>query len=136
MITCDISIARNFIQDDTYLQARKKANDALDQLKQKTGPGAEWLGWRDILAKPNDAELEQMSSLGEEIRAKADVFIVCGIGGSYLGSKAVIEALTPHYNDKGPEILFAGHHIGGNIWRIYLAILKLQNQTVHPRIFI
>lgn len=133
MITCDISIARKFIEDDTYLQARKKANDALDQLKQKTGPGSEWLGWRDILAQPNDAELEQMTSLGEDIRAKADIFIVCGIGGSYLGSKAVIEALTPHFNNKGPEILFAGHHIGGKYMEELLNYLNTPKADGSPK---
>ncbi len=79
MITCDISFARKFIEDSDYFEARKKADDAFEQLKNKTGPGSEWLGWRDILAAPNDAELEQIGSLGEQIRSKADVFIVCGI---------------------------------------------------------
>lgn len=74
-----------------------------------------------------------MSSLGEEIRAKADVFIVCGIGGSYLGSKAVIEALTPHYNDKGPEILFAGHHIGGKYLEDLLSYLKTPKSDGSPK---
>ncbi|HBX66876.1 MAG TPA: glucose-6-phosphate isomerase, partial [Balneolaceae bacterium] len=108
MITCDIGFARKFIQDSEYLKARKKADTALEQLQNKTGPGSEWLGWRDLLSDPNDAELEQIVSLAEEIRSKADVFIVCGIGGSYLGSKAVIDALTPHFKNNGPEILYAG----------------------------
>lgn len=124
MIKCDISLARKFIEDDAYLKARKKADNALEQLKNKTGPGSEWLGWRDILADPNDAELEQIGSLGEEVRAKADIFIVCGIGGSYLGAKAIIDALSPHFGSKGPEILFAGHHIGGKYLEEMLAYLK------------
>ncbi|MFD2532368.1 glucose-6-phosphate isomerase [Gracilimonas halophila] len=124
MIKCDIGFARKFIEDDAYFKARKKADNALDQLRDKTGPGSEWLGWRDILADPNDAELEQIGSLGEEIRAKADVFIVCGIGGSYLGAKAVIDALSPHFGSNGPEILFAGHHIGGKYLEEMLTYLK------------
>lgn len=124
MITCDISFARKFIENGDYVEARKKADTALAQLKNKTGPGSEWLGWRDILANPNDAELEQIGSLGEQLRAKADIFIVCGIGGSYLGAKAVIDALTPHFGNKGPEILFAGHHIGGKYLEEMLAYLK------------
>lgn len=124
MITCDISFARKFIEDSDYFEARKKADNAFEQLKNKTGPGSEWLGWRDILADPNDAELEQIGSLGEQIRAKADVFIVCGIGGSYLGAKAVIDALSPHFGSKGPEILFAGHHIGGKYLEELIAYLK------------
>ncbi|MDR9415043.1 MAG: glucose-6-phosphate isomerase [Gracilimonas sp.] len=124
MIQCDIGFARKFIKDDDYLRARKKADEAFLQLQNKTGPGSEWLGWRDILSDPNDAGLEQISSLGDDIRAKADVFIVCGIGGSYLGAKAVIEALTPNFPSKGPEIIYAGHHLGGKYLQELLDYLK------------
>lgn len=133
MITCDIGLARNFINDETYLKARKKADNALDQLRSKTGPGSEWLGWRDILAEPNDAELEQISALGDEVRSKADVFIVCGIGGSYLGAKAVIDALTSHFGKKGPEILYAGHHMGGKYLQEMLAYLKAPKADGSPK---
>ncbi len=133
MINCDISFARKFIQDDAYLKARKKADTALHQLKTKTGPGSQWLGWRDLLADPNDAELEQITSLGEEIRAKADVFIVCGIGGSYLGAKAVIDSLSKHFESKGPEILYAGHHIGGKYLEELLAYLKAPKADGSPK---
>ncbi|WP_421774481.1 glucose-6-phosphate isomerase [Gracilimonas sp.] len=133
MINCDISIARKFIQDDEYLKARKKADTALDHLKNKTGSGSEWLGWRDLLANPNDAELEQISSLGQEIRSKADVFIVCGIGGSYLGAKAVIDALSPHFRSNGPEILYAGHHIGGKYLEQLLKYLGQPKENGEPK---
>lgn len=133
MINCDISFARKFIQDENYFKARKKADTALEQLKNKTGPGSEWLGWRDLLAEPNDAELEQIGSLGEEIRSKADVFIVCGIGGSYLGAKAVIDALTPHFKNNGPEILYAGHHLGGKYLKELLAYLKEPKENGDPK---
>lgn len=124
MIDCDISFARRFIEDDAYLKARRKANQALEQLREKTGPGSEWLGWRDLLADPNDAELERIVSLADEVRADADVFIICGIGGSYLGAKAVIEALSPHFESKGPEIIHAGHHLGGKYLEQLLNYLK------------
>lgn len=113
MIKSDVRIARSFIKDEDYIRSRGRADNGLNQLRNKTGPGSEWLGWRDMLESPNDAELEQISKRAEEIRADADIFIVCGIGGSYLGAKAVIEALSPHFGNKGPEILFAGHHMGG-----------------------
>ncbi|MBD3615891.1 MAG: glucose-6-phosphate isomerase [Gracilimonas sp.] len=133
MIKCDIRFARKFIKDESYLRARKKSDTGLEQLKKKTGPGSEWLGWRDILAEPNDAELEQIGSLGEEIRAKADVFVVCGIGGSYLGAKAVIDALSPHFRKKGPEILYAGHHLGGKYLEELLDYLKSPKEDGSPK---
>ncbi len=124
MVTCDISLARSFIPDEVYIKARKKVDGGLHQLKTKSGPGSEWLGWRDLLADPNDAEVEEIASLAENIREEADVFIICGIGGSYLGSKAIIDALTPHFGKKGPEILYAGHHLGGRYLENLLQYLK------------
>ncbi len=124
MITADVRIARSFLRDESYIRARTRADIGLEQLKTKTGPGSEWLGWRDILASPNDAELTQISELAGQIRSNADVFIVCGIGGSYLGAKAVIEALTPHFDKTGPEILYAGHHMGGKYLEELLSYLK------------
>lgn len=133
MIKSDISLARKFIDDNTYLHSRKKADQALEQLRHRTGPGSEWLGWRDILAEPNDAKLEQISELGEEIRSKADVFIVCGIGGSYLGAKAVIDALSGHFDQDGPEILYAGHHMGGKYLEQMLSHLKKPKEDGSPK---
>lgn len=124
MINCDIRIARSFLTDEAYIKSRTRADIGLEQLKTKTGPGSEWLGWRDILASPNDAELQDVQALATSIRSKADVFIVCGIGGSYLGAKAVIDALSPHFKKNGPEIIYAGHHMGGRYLSELLAYLK------------
>lgn len=113
MINCDVRIARSFISDEEYITAHSKVTQGYKQLCDKSGPGSEWLGWRDILAEPNDAILEEIDTLGANIRSDADIFIVCGIGGSYLGAKAIIDALKPHFTGNGPEILYAGHHMGG-----------------------
>ncbi len=113
MIKCDVRIARSFISDEEYISAHGKVTQGYKQLTDKSGPGSEWLGWRDILAEPNDAILEEIDTLGASIRLDADIFIVCGIGGSYLGAKAIIDALKPHFSTNGPEILYAGHHMGG-----------------------
>lgn len=124
MIKADISRARKFLTDQEYIHGHTLATKGLEELRQKTGPGSEWLGWRDLLAKPNLELITQLSRLGKEIHASADVFIVCGIGGSYLGAKAVIDALTPAFTAKGPEILFAGHHMSGAYLHDLLAYLK------------
>ncbi len=62
-----------------------------------TGAGSEWLGWRRILKQPNDALLEDIERTALEIRSRADVLVCIGIGGSYLGAAAVIDALTPAF---------------------------------------
>lgn len=125
MISINIDIAKNHISDTEFDSSYKKCEEALEQLKTKTGLGSEWLGWRDLLKDPNDALLEKINALGASVRAEADIFIVCGIGGSYLGAKAVIDALTPHFKKDGPEILYAGHHMGGNYLEDLLAYIKV-----------
>ncbi|HKJ45327.1 MAG TPA: glucose-6-phosphate isomerase [Balneolales bacterium] len=113
MLTIDLQEAKKFVSGEEYNSASAKAQNALQQLKDKTGKGSEWLGWRDILAEPNDALLENIQKLAEDIRQEADIFIVCGIGGSYLGARAVIEALTPFYGDSKTEIIYAGNQMSG-----------------------
>lgn len=113
MIRIDTSSARSFLKAESLEHAQKLSLESLKALQTKSGKGPEWLGWRDILASPNDALLNQLEALGESIRRDADVFIVCGIGGSYLGAKAVIDALGAFFPGKGPEIVYAGHHMSG-----------------------
>ena len=124
MVHCDVRIARSFLDDETYIHSRSRADFGYKQLVEKTGPGSEWLGWNDILANPNDAMLQEITSYAACVREDADIFIVCGIGGSYLGAKAVIDALKPHFGNNGPEILYAGHHIGGKYLEEMVDYLK------------
>lgn len=104
------------IRDDTLLAHRA--------VIEGTGAGAEFLGWRSLLENPNDALLEDVVSTAEKIRRDAEVFVCVGIGGSYLGAKAVIEALSPYFGRKGPEIIFAGHHMSGAYIKQLLAYLE------------
>ena len=113
MLDVDTSRARTFISDDAYKNSYQKAADAFQLVKNQEGKGAEWLGWRRLLTDPNDAVLEQLDSLAEAIRSDADVFIVCGIGGSYLGARAVIEALSSFFGSSGPEVRYAGYNMSG-----------------------
>ena len=113
MIKLDLTQLAGFVSADAVADARKLAEKSFEEVKTKTGKGPEWLGWKDILADPNDALLGQIDDLAHEIRTNADIFISCGIGGSYLGAKAVIDALAPTSVDSGIEVVYAGHHMGG-----------------------
>ena len=87
------------------------AQDALGRVLRGETRSPEMLGWRDLLLEPDDALLERIAEVADEIRERADVLLCIGIGGSYLGAEAVMQALTPHFGETGPEILFAGHHL-------------------------
>ncbi len=127
MIRTDVSGALNFISKGELSNTKLVAENALKLVQSGTGLGSEWLGWRRIMKHPNDAEIDEISSLAEEIREKADIFILCGIGGSYLGAKAVIESLKPALRRKKPDIIYAGHHMSGRYLKELIRILDQPN---------
>ncbi len=133
MIKIDTAGARTFITDDLYKEGYDKALHAFKQVVDASGPGNNWLGWRRILKQPNDAELERISRHAEQIRDDADLFIVCGIGGSFTGAKAIIDALAPIFSHNGPEILYAGHHMGGKYLKQLLDYLKSPKSNGEPK---
>ncbi|NBB77716.1 MAG: glucose-6-phosphate isomerase [Bacteroidetes bacterium] len=128
MIRVDTDNARSFLTDDEFESAHRRAEQCLQQVKEGTGQGSEWLGWRRILKEPNDAELEKITSHAERIREDADIFIVCGIGGSYTGAMALINALNPYFKSNGPEILYAGHHLSGKYLKELLEYLNSKDE--------
>jgi glucose-6-phosphate isomerase len=128
MIKIDIESAAKFISTKELADARQQAEDAYRQVEDGSGKGNEWLGWRRILSEPNDAELEEIREHATRIREDADLFIVCGIGGSYTGAMAVIKALNPVFKNNGPEILFAGHHMSGKYLKELIEYLEVPNE--------
>ncbi len=128
MIQVDLSKAKQFIGQEEYEKACRKAEKSFKAIQDGSGKGAEWLGWRSLLAKPDNATLEQLDNLAAAVRSEADVFIVCGIGGSYLGAKAVIDALKITSGFKPtPEIVYAGHHMSGRYLENLIHYLETPN---------
>jgi glucose-6-phosphate isomerase len=108
----DLNHIKPFFSTEEVSLSRDKVNLMLNSLLNRTGIGSEWLGWLDLLEEPNDALINQIDDHASQIRKDADVFIVVGIGGSYLGAKAVIDALSSSFEKNKPEIIYAGHHMG------------------------
>ncbi|WP_439098900.1 glucose-6-phosphate isomerase [Acetobacterium malicum] len=112
-----------------------KAND---DLMNKTGVGNDFLGWVDYPVKYDQDEFARIKEAAKKIQDRCDALVVIGIGGSYLGAKAVISALTsPFYNEeprsvrKAPKIYFAGQNISGKYLENLLALLKDQEVCVN-----
>lgn len=88
---------------------------AHDLVQNKTGQGNDFLGWVDLPTNYDKEEFARIKAAAKSIQDKADVLVVIGIGGSYLGSRAVIEALGhSFYNEvNNTQIIFAGNQISG-----------------------
>lgn len=97
---------------------------ALETLVGKTGAGNDFLGWVDWPEQYDKNEYARIKDAAMRIREEVEALVVIGIGGSYLGARAVIEALSPSYDRKGPEILFAGNHLSAQEMAELLAYLR------------
>jgi len=106
----------DFISKDSiyaYKETIEKHNHALFN---KTGKGNDFLGWTTLPGSISEAELADFEATAAKLVSKnIDIFVVIGIGGSYLGSKAVVDALSDSFahlkTRKNPFILFAGQNI-------------------------
>ena len=90
-------------------------------LVEGTGAGADFRGWLDPAAMVSDEEIDQIEAIAADLRANSDTLVVIGIGGSYLGARAVIEALAPA---DAPPVLFAGQNLSARYHADLLASLK------------
>ena len=88
---------------------------AHDRLHAGTGPGSDFLGWMDLPVNYDKEEFARIKAAAARIQEDTDIFIAIGIGGSYLGARAVIDFLkSPNYNAKKkntPDVYFAGNSI-------------------------
>ena len=105
----------NFIRDDEYSAIQNNVNAAHELLASRKGPGNDFLGWINLPTDYDKEEFARIKDAAERIKKNTDVFIVIGIGGSYLGARAAIEFLkSENYNalkKDTPQIYFTGNSI-------------------------
>ena len=102
-------------------------------LQGRQGAGNDFLGWIDTPQQTTPAELAAMQQRAAELRAKSQTFVCIGIGGSYLGAKAVIEALKPALSSfipGSPEVLYAGHQLSEDYMHELLAYLDKREYSL------
>ena len=112
MIKLDITKAACFLEKGAVESFEPKVAEAQKALEAGTCPGNDFLGWLHLPSSITPAFLDELQACADTLRANCDAIVVAGIGGSYLGARAVIEALSPAFGEKkGAEILFAGNNI-------------------------
>ncbi|OKZ26032.1 MAG: glucose-6-phosphate isomerase [Prevotella sp. AG:487_50_53] len=116
-IILDITKASSFLKEGAVESYKQQVNDARRSLEEGTCPGNDFLGWLHLPSSVTPEFINEIQSVADTLREKCEVVVVAGIGGSYLGARAVIEALGNSFswltgNKKNPTIVFAGNNIG------------------------
>lgn len=89
---------KSFLTETLVQKGLENAEKARQTLLQKTGQGKEFLGWVDLPSQTSSEDLQRIRKAAETIQSHSQYLVVVGIGGSYLGARAVIEALTPEFS--------------------------------------
>ena len=124
-IRVDIDNVKAFLGQDAVTNLEHAGADALDKVMNATAEGNDFLGWVELPTETTDAHLDDIIATAEQLRADCDTVVAIGIGGSYLGAKAVIEALSSNFESLRPGVagdplvLFAGQNIGEDyLWEL------------------
>lgn len=120
--------AERFLSEDKILNNAERGVQALNTLDAKSGAGNDFLGWVTLPTDYDKEEFSRIEKSAEFIKKNCDVLVVIGIGGSYLGARAVIEALkSPNYNALAkdtPQIYFIGNSISPAMLNDVLAVCE------------
>lgn len=124
-----------YVRADELKALQPMINAANDELNAKTGLGNEFLGWVDLPTNYDKSEADRIIKAAEKIKANSQILIVIGIGGSYLGARAAIEALkSPFYNNMKkdtPDIYFVGNNINPTYLNEILGICEGKDISVN-----
>ncbi len=149
MIKVDISNVWGDLSLPDLLAIEKETFDAHMTLSERSGEGNDFLGWLDLPVTEETDEIRRIRAAAKKIREDSDVFVVIGIGGSYLGPRAAIELMQGcnHNIGKGkgnPQIFYAGNGLSTRGWNelqrllegkdFSIAIISKSGTTTEPAI--
>lgn len=129
LLKLDVSQTYNFVSNEEVSALINIAEDANRALHEKTGKGNDFLGWVELPSSINNDFFSDLDLLAADFKNQVDYVVVIGIGGSYLGSKAIVEALSGtfslnHKSGNHPTVLFAGQNIGEDYLSELLELLE------------
>lgn len=135
MLKINTQNTQSFFSQEEYKQMTTNALNAHSQLISKKGKGSEFLGWLDLPIHLTSDFLQKIKSSAHHLASVSEIIVVTGIGGSYLGARAVIEALGNNLlylqdTKKRPLIVYAGHNISEDYLSDLLQLLDHKDYSV------
>jgi len=132
MLNVNYKNVLSFITEDEIKNNASVVLEAKQTLLEKTGKGNDFLGWVEYPNQYDQIEFEKIKQAATKIRKDSEVLVVIGIGGSYLGAKAVIEALQPYFpKEKSLEIIFAGNSLSAPYHKELLDYLEDKDFSIN-----
>ncbi|WP_338537356.1 glucose-6-phosphate isomerase [Helicovermis profundi] len=137
-ILIKLNYSKSMVKEEEISSFKEFVKSAHYKLHLKSGLGNDYVGWVDYPIEVSKKELERIKSVSEKIVSDSDALVVIGIGGSYLGARATIEALSHSFynslsNDqrKTPEIYYAGNNISGKYLHDLIDVLETKNFSIN-----
>lgn len=134
-ITLNTSYLKDFVSDNEFKAIEPQILAAHEMLTNKTGLGNDFTGWVNLPIDYDKEEFARIKKSAAKIISDTDVLLVVGIGGSYLGARAVIEAIkSPLYNNlkkNTPEIYFLGNSISSTYFNEVLSLCEGKDVSVN-----
>lgn len=128
MITLDLNHA--FLKED--VKAYQDQVRAIDEaLQNGTCKGNDFIGWLNWANNYDKDEFSRIKEVAAKVRENTEVFVVCGIGGSYLGARAAIEMMNGLYGDNKPEIIYMGNTFSSTYISQVMNYIKDKEVTVN-----
>ncbi len=129
MLSLDLTNVYSFVSGEELEGMEKEINKSVKTVFNGSGAGSDFLGWLDLPVAMGDKTKREIAVIANELKKEVKYLVVIGIGGSYLGARAVSDALSSNFpvsdNEKEfPEIIFAGQQIGEDYLFELLGFLK------------
>ncbi len=134
MVKVDISNVWGSLSLPELLACEQEVFQAHRLLAEGKGPGSDFLGWLTLPTYEETDELRRIRKAAERIRSDSDVFVVVGIGGSYLGPRAAIELVkgqNHNLGQKDPQVFFAGNNLSTRAWNELCELLEGKDFSVN-----
>ena len=129
----DLTHVQPFLDKNLKSNLESRVSEVYETIFNKTGAGNDFLGWVNLPSEIDENLLSDIEKTAAVLRKKSDIFVVIGIGGSYLGARAVIEALQNHFaplTDEKPLIVYAGHNMSEDYLHDLMAILDKKDYSL------
>lgn len=146
-MTLSINYENSFVKEEELTALSEYVQLSHKLLHTKKGLGSDFLGWMNVEEIVDKSEIERIKEVSREVIKKSDIFVVVGIGGSYIGARAIIDALTKEHfnrNKNFPEIIYAGNSLSSDYLselfdvldrgEVYVNVISKSGKTIEPAI--